>query len=201
MEFHNIPYKVSHRAVKYPRLEFKMGELLVVLPFGHKPDVLLNKHKAWILKKSDFITRCLKNARGKKLIHRTDEEFKQLVHSLVQKTSQDLGVTLNHVYFRRMKTKWASLSSRNNMTVNRLMKYLPEHLVEYVVFHEVAHLMEKKHNGRFWHIISRKYQDYREIEKEMLEYWFHVVARHSLSSSEEPGNDTVVQSRKALFLS
>jgi len=59
MELHNIPYKVSHRAVKYPRLEFKTGELLIVLPSGRKPDVLLEKYKGWILKKFDFIKECM----------------------------------------------------------------------------------------------------------------------------------------------
>ncbi|TET77115.1 MAG: M48 family peptidase [Candidatus Cloacimonadota bacterium] len=179
MEFSNIPYRVSHRAVKYPRLEFKTGELLIVLPFGHKPDVLLNKHRSWILKKLDFIEGCLERAKDKELIDRTEERFKELVYSLVTKTSKDLGVELNHIYFRKMRTKWASLSSVKNLTVNRLMKYLPEYLIRYVVFHEIAHLIEKRHNDKFWQIISRKYEGYRKMEREMFAYWFLVSKEYS----------------------
>jgi predicted metal-dependent hydrolase len=174
MELHNVPYKISHRAVKYARLEFKTGQLLIVLPFGHKPDILLDKHKDWILKKLDFIKGCLESTKGKELINRPEEEFKELVHSLVKKTSKDLGVKLNYVYFRKMRTKWASLSSAKNLTVNRLMKCLPEHLIRYVIFHEMAHIMEKRHNDKFWQIISRKYETYREMEREMFTYWFLV---------------------------
>ena len=172
MELHNIPYKVSHRAVKYPRLEFKTGQLLIVLPFSRKPDVLLDKYKGWILKKFDFIKECLENAKDKELTNRTEEEFKELVYSFVEKTSEELGAKLNHIYFRKMRTKWASLSSVKNLTVNRLMKYLPQYLISYVVFHEMAHVIEKRHNDKFWQIISGKYEGYREMEREMFTYWF-----------------------------
>ncbi|MCD6166102.1 M48 family metallopeptidase [bacterium] len=174
MEPPNIPYKVSHRAVKYPRLEFKIGELLIILPLGHKPDVLLEKHKDWILKKLEFIKECLESAKDKGLINRTEEEFRELIHSLARKTSKDLRVELNHIYFRRMRTKWASLSSAKNLTVNRLMKYLPEYLIRYVIFHELTHLIEKRHNDKFWEIISQRYKNYQKMEREMFVYWFLV---------------------------
>jgi predicted metal-dependent hydrolase len=41
-----------------------------------------------------------------------------------------------------------------------------------VIFHEVTHLKQKKHNGVFWQIISEEYPDYKEYEKRLLEYWF-----------------------------
>jgi len=42
-----------------------------------------------------------------------------------------------------MKTKWASYSQKGNLTINALLKYLPERLVRYVVFHEMIHSIEK----------------------------------------------------------
>ena len=174
MEFHNIPYKVSYRAVKYPRLEFKTGELLIVLPHGANPDFLLVKHKNWIIRKFNFIRECLENTKDKKLIHRTEEEFKELIYFFAKETSEELRVKLNHIYFRKMKTKWASLSSAKNLTVNRLMKYLPEYLVRYVIFHELAHIIEKRHNRKFWEIVSNKFKNYQKMEREMFIYWFLV---------------------------
>lgn len=174
MELSSIPYTVSYRDVKYPRLEFKTGELLIVLPFGHKTDILLQKHESWILKKIGFIKECLADAKGKKLVDRKDEEFKELIHLLVKKASNELKVKLNHVYVRKMRTKWASLSFAKNLTVNKLMKYLPERLIQYVIFHEMTHIIEKRHNNNFWEIISRRYKNYRKIEREMFIYWFLV---------------------------
>jgi len=174
MELHNIPYKVSHRAVKYPRLEFKTGELLIVLPLGSKPDILLDKYKHWIIKQFNFIKGCLESTKDKNLINRTEGEFRKLIYFLAKETSKELRVELNHIYFRKMRTKWASLSSAKNLTVNRLMKYLPEYLIRYVIFHELAHIIEKRHNEKFWEIISRKFKNYQKMEREMFIYWFLV---------------------------
>lgn len=169
-----IPYSVSHRAVKYPRLEFKTGELLIVLPLGAKPDILLDKYKNWIIQKFDFIKECLENTKDKKLINRTEEEFRKLVHSLAEEASKELRVELNRIYFKKMKTKWASLSSAKNLTVNSLLKYVPEYLIRYVIFHELAHMIEKRHNEKFWGIISHKFKNYQKMEREMFIYWFLV---------------------------
>ena len=73
-----------------------------------------------------------------------------------------------------MKTKWASLSSAKNLTVNRLMCYLPEYLIHYVIYHEMTHLKEKRHNSEFWKIIKRKFKDFETLEREMFIYWFLV---------------------------
>jgi predicted metal-dependent hydrolase len=175
MEFHSIPYRISYRNVKHPRLEFKTGELLFVLPFGHKPRILLEKHRGWILKKIEFIKECLNDSLDKELEERTDREFKDLIYSLIENNSKKLDVELNNVFFKKMKTKWASCSSRRNLTVNTLMRCLPEHLLEYVVFHEIAHMIEKRHNDKFWRIVSKEFDNYQEMERDLFIYWFRVV--------------------------
>lgn len=172
MELHNIQYRVSYRDIKYPRLEFTTGELLFVLPYGNKPETLLNKHRGWILKKMDFIKECMKDIAGKQMSFRAHGEFKGLIHESAEKTAEELGVRVNDIYFREMRTKWASLSPRGNLTVNMWMRYLPAHLIKYVIFHETAHLIEKRHNERFLKIISSKFSNYRELEREMFVYWF-----------------------------
>ena len=177
MELLNVPYSVSHRNVKYPRLEFRTGKLLLILPFGRKPGPILNNHKRWILQKMSFVEGCLKRAPDKKLVERTEEEFRNLTFSLAKKAIRELGGRLNHIYFRMMRTKWASLSSKRNLTINRLMKHLAEHLLNYVIFHEIIHLRDKKHNDKFWKKISTKFDSYQELEKDLFIYWFQLAKR------------------------
>jgi predicted metal-dependent hydrolase len=179
MDLFNIPYSISHRNVKYPRLEFSTGKLLLVLPLGRKPGPILDKHKKWILKKMAFVEECLKQASDERLVERTEEEFRNLSHSLGRKALMEMGGRLNHIYFRMMRTKWASLSSNKNLTLNRLMKCLPEHLLNYIIFHEIVHLKEKKHNDKFWKRISKRFDNYEELEKDLFVYWFRVAkSRH-----------------------
>ncbi len=174
MVLNNYPYEVSHRDIKYPRVELKTGKLLFVLPPGYSSDVLYEKYRSWIFKKINFIEGCLDSARDKELVERSDGEFKGLVYKITEETSLDLKVKINKVYFRIMRTKWASLSSLRNLTINRLMKYLPEYLIGYIIFHELVHVIEKKHNARFWGIMSKEYSDYQKLGKELFEYWFRV---------------------------
>jgi predicted metal-dependent hydrolase len=174
MVLNNYSYKVSYRDVKYPRVELKTGKLLFVLPFGYNSDILFEKYKSWIYKKINFIEECLDNAKNKELIERSDEEFKRFTYKIVGEISLDLKVKINRIYFRKMRTKWASLSTVKNLTVNKFMKYLPEYLIGYIIFHELVHVIEKKHNTRFWDIVEERYKDYQELEKELFEYWFKV---------------------------
>lgn len=178
-----ITYKISHRDVKYPRLEFKTGELVCVLPFGESPDILLEKHKDWIDKKSKFIEECLKAAENKELILRENNQFKELIYSYVDQVCNELAVQLNNIYFRRMKTKWASLSPQRNLTVNVLMKHLPVYLIEYIIFHEIVHTLEKRHNEHFWKIVAGRFSDYQDRERDLFIYWFLIAKRPSLLSS------------------
>jgi len=180
MVLNNYSYKVSYRDIKYPRVELKTGKLLFVLPFGYKPNTIYDRNKGWIYKKINFIEECLNNAKGKELIERSDKEFRKLVYGIVDRISDDLKVKVSHIYFRKMRTKWASLSSLKSLTVNRFIRYLPQYLIGYIIFHELVHIIEKKHNNKFWGIVGNRYKNYRELEKELFEYWFKVSEKVSI---------------------
>lgn len=169
-----MEYKVSYRRVKYPRLEFKTEELLLILPFGQDPEPFVEKHRRWIERKAEFIRKCLNDSSKKKLVKRTQGEFKGLIHSFVEEISKELGVKVRKVFFRKMRTKWASCSPMENLTVNPLLSFLPEHLIEYVIFHEIAHLIEKRHNEGFWKIISRRFENHQDLDKDLFAYWFSI---------------------------
>jgi len=168
----DVPYNISHRNIKYPRLEFGTGTLLLVLPYGYDPEKIITKHERWINKKSKFIEDCLKKAERIRLYSRSKDEFKDMVWSLAERSSDEINIEINNIFFRTMKTKWASCSTKKNLTINMLMGHLPEHPLEYIIYHEVAHLVERKHSDGFWEIISGKFPDYRELEKELFVYWF-----------------------------
>jgi len=172
MELDTTTYNISYRNIRYPRIELKTGRLLLVLPFDCDPDKILKRHKDWIVRKTEFVKECLKHSSDKKIVERTDEEFKKLVHSFVRRFSKQLGVQLNRIYFKKMKTKWASCSSKKSITINTLLKHLPANLLKYVIFHEVAHLIERKHSMKFWNIIEKRFRDVSIKEKELMIYWF-----------------------------
>jgi hypothetical protein len=167
-----IEYNVKYRNIRYPRLEFKTGTLNLILPFDESPMEIIEKHSNWINEKQKFIIECLKDSKNKKISKRADNEFKDLINIFCKRLSKKSGVSINKIYFRKMRTKWASCSSKRNLTINTLMKNLPENLIEYIIYHELTHLIEKKHNDRFWRLISRKFKNYQKLETSLFHYWF-----------------------------
>lgn len=165
-------YQVFHRKIKYPRLEFRTGKLHLILPMNANPEPILAKHKDWIKKKEFFIKETLLRAQNKKLVKRAENTFKKLVYDLVKINAQYLNIKINKIYFRKMRTKWASLSRQRNITINTLMKYLPKYLINYIINHELTHIFEKRHNERFWTILSKRFRNYRSLERELFEFWF-----------------------------
>jgi hypothetical protein len=167
-------YSISYRNVKYPRLEYKTGALLLILPKESENEKdILEKHEKWIQRKELAIEKALEEAETKVLdTNRTEKELRNLVRSITEQTQAELNTRINKIYFRKMRTKWGSYSSKRNLTINTLLKYLPEDLIEYVIFHEMTHSLEKRHNERFWKIISKKYEDHQAKEKNLLAYWF-----------------------------
>lgn len=171
-----IEYKILHRRVKYPRLEIKTDILYVILPESQdNAQELIKKHQSWLYKKISHIRESQKKSKNIELnLKRSDEELKELICSLVKKISLKLDVKAKKVKYRRMKSRWGSCNSYGNLNFNIYLKYLPQTLIEYIVFHETAHLIELNHNKKFWNIISTEFPDYKEKEEELLIYWFSV---------------------------
>lgn len=167
-------YNVVQREIEYPRLELKTGNLLIVVPKEYKnPEQLIDEHKDWIYDKLSVIKESQKRSKEKSLnLERDDKDLKEIVLSFVEEFSHELNVKSNRITLRNMKSKWGSCSSKGNMNFNKLLKYLPEELIKYVVLHEMVHILEKKHNKNFWRIISDKFSDYEIKEKDLMDYWF-----------------------------
>jgi len=176
MDKPNPKYKIIYRNIKHPRLEYKTGTLTLILPKTHKnPQQILQKYQKWIQRKQQTINKALQEAKNKTIIqNRTEKQLRNLIQTLVENYQKQLNTKINKIYIRKMKTKWASHSKNNNLTINTLLKHLPNSLIEYVIYHEITHSIERKHNEKFWRIITKKFPDYQTKEKDLLTYWFAI---------------------------
>jgi len=76
------------------------------------------------------------------------------------------GLNASEVKFRNMKN-WGMCSSKGKITYNIKLICAPEDVIEYVVLHEISHLKELNHSKKFWEIVIRYIENYRE-KKEWL---------------------------------
>lgn len=77
-------------------------------------------------------------------------QLKAAVHPLIAKWETAVGVKVDRVFVQHMKTKWGSCSRRSaSIRVNTELAKKPLECLEYIVVHEMAHLVEPTHNHHF----------------------------------------------------
>ena len=99
----------------------------------------------------------------KSLLHRT-------VPELIRKWEPKLGVEVAGYFLQRMKTKWGGCNHRaRNIRVNTELVKKPRDLLEYVVLHEMIHLITPTHSEQFLMLLGRHYPSWREARAELNE--------------------------------
>lgn len=110
-------------------------------------------------------------AKRAEVIH---EWHKALLHKavplLLQKWERKLKVEVRGYFLQRMKTKWGSCNHRaGHIRLNTELVKKPKDLLEYVIVHEMAHLIEPTHSERFIAILAKHYPTWREARAELNE--------------------------------
>lgn len=102
------------------------------------------------------------------------EWHKSLLHDavreLIQRLEPKLGVDVAEYFLQRMKTKWGGCNPRaRSIRLNTELVKKPKDLLEYVVVHEMLHLVEPTHGDRFIALMNRHYPAWREARAELNE--------------------------------
>jgi predicted metal-dependent hydrolase len=84
------------------------------------------------------------------------EQLKKAVPPLIAKWEPLLGVKVKRFFVQRMKTKWGSCNpAAGNIRLNTELAKKPPECLEYIVVHEMTHLLEPTHNARFKTLMDR----------------------------------------------
>ena len=83
--------------------------------------------------------------------------------------SKQMGVTPTAVKINGAKTRWGSCSSRKSLNFSWRLIMADSDVVDYVVAHELAHLIEMNHSQKFWTIVENTLPDYRQRKQRLRE--------------------------------
>ena len=75
------------------------------------------------------------------------------------------GVKYNKVAIRNQKTKWGSCSLKGNLNFNYRIAFLPKEQMNYVIVHEVCHLIHFNHSKSFWSAVEKAIPNYKALSK------------------------------------
>ena len=101
-----------------------------------------------------------------------DDWHRSLMHAavpaLIEKWEPKLRVKVAAYFLQRMKTRWGGCNHKaGNIRLNTELVKKPKDLLEYVVVHEMAHLLEPKHSDRFLAILDAHYPAWRDARAEL----------------------------------
>ena len=94
----------------------------------------------------------------------------EVVPPIIRKWEKRLGVSVASYFLQRMKTKWGSCNPKaQHIRLNTELVKKPKDLLEYVIVHEMIHLIEPTHSERFLALLAEHFPTWREARAELNE--------------------------------
>jgi len=90
------------------------------------------------------------------------EAARELMLARLAYFNQHYKLAWNRVAIRTTRTRWGSCSSQKNLNFNYKILFLPAHLQDYIIVHELCHLQELNHGAQFWELVAEQAPDYRQ---------------------------------------
>lgn len=149
--------KVNH-AQKYPvqarRKEFVSGEALLYLGRNYRLEITdeavdgVQFHSGFRMARDDC------SRAGQLLKAWYIERAHAKLPPRIAQFASALGVAYERVLVSEMRARWASCTPKNNLNFNWRIMRAPIPVIDYLIVHELAHLLEPNHTPRFWNIVA-----------------------------------------------
>ena len=97
------------------------------------------------------------------------DKSEAVITPLVDRMSHQMQLFPDSVSFKKYKRRWGCCDTKNRIVFNSLLSQFPEEVIRYIVIHELAHIQEKNHSGRFWKIVETYQPDYKQIHRQIKE--------------------------------
>lgn len=135
------------------------------------------EHEEWlqkIIQQEEGRREALAQKRDKEPEQTREEQWrewtylKEEITVLLQKWAPIMGVRPNGFRIKGMKTRWGSCNVRtHHMSFNLALARVPHEYLEYVVVHELTHLLEPSHNAKFWQIMEHYMPGARLLQRRL----------------------------------
>ncbi len=109
---------------------------------------------------------------------RHKEDARNVVKARLAHYNAHYGFSFARIAIRDQRSRWGSCSSKGNLNFNYRVLFLPEHLLDLVIVHELCHLREMNHSADFWALVAETIPDHKERRRVLSK-----ISARSLTSS------------------
>ena len=117
---------------------------------------------------------------GLERLRLTEEQGRREAHArislIVQSEATALDVTVARITMRNQRSRWGSCSSKGWLSFNWRLVLAPHDVLDYVVVHEVCHLVELHHGPAFWALVAKRRPGYAESKQWLDEHGWEILA-------------------------
>lgn len=163
-----VEYTLTRKRIKTLRLTVKAphGEVVVSAP-RHVPvsaiSAFVADKAAWIAKHQERLAGQPQPLGPGAEAESLRRDLKANVPPLVEYWAQVMGVPVPQIAIRRMTTRWGTCNTATKrVTLNLELARRDPSLLEYVIVHELAHLIERGHNQRFYSVMDAHLPDWKQ---------------------------------------
>ena len=149
------------------------SRIVVTAPYLVSQKTIANfveAHQDWIKNKLEHFAKLGPVTRlggGKNGYQKYKEQARILVKQKINKINEHYNFAFQRVAIKNSRSRWGSCSQKGNLNFNYKIMFLPDHLADYVVAHELCHLREMNHSKRFWDLVAQTTPDWRACRREL----------------------------------
>jgi predicted metal-dependent hydrolase len=111
-----------------------------------------------------------KNKRKKTIIEFYRQHTSRILDERIKVLSSQLNLNFNRILIKYHRSRWGSCSLKKNLNFNVMLSALPSGVIDYVIVHELSHLLELNHSERFWELVRSSRPTYKEDRKWLRMY-------------------------------
>ncbi|MBI4086596.1 M48 family metallopeptidase [Candidatus Kaiserbacteria bacterium] len=93
------------------------------------------------------------------------ETARAFVHERLALHNAEYSFSYKRVFIKNQKSCWGSCSEKGNLNFNYKLLFLPPHIADYVIIHELCHLAELNHSPKFWSLVAQACPEYKACRK------------------------------------
>jgi len=99
------------------------------------------------------------------------QQAKAVLPAQLAKLAELHGFHYSNIKIRKSRSRWGSCSSKKTINLSFYLMLLPDHLIEYVLLHELCHTIQMNHGTAFWTLLDKCTQNNaRKLRKEIRKY-------------------------------
>jgi predicted metal-dependent hydrolase len=174
VEGREIEYVIRKRKnqARYVLAVRRGGRVTLTIPYS----ISFQKAEAYIFQKKAWLESVFQKYPQKKYVpiieqKRDYQKHKETARRFVSKRIAELneyyGFTYKRIAIRRNNSRWGSCSALGNLNFDYRILFLPSHLQDYLLVHELCHLQEMNHSKQFWCLVGQTVPEYKKNKKEL----------------------------------